>query len=805
MDENDFEIHSISYLRRLLFELSRIMKLFISVLVFLFVSTFSFSQNYTIRGFIYDNANGEPIAYEKVKLLNKADSSVVTGATTGIDGFFSIAKVNKGSYIVKVESPMYDAVTENIEVNSFEGIKNFTFNLKKREDVMKIDEVTVTAESKINKTKVLTSVISLDKKSIERIPSVGGENDIISAFSITPGVVTTGDQGGQLYVRGGTPIQNKILLDGMTIYSPFHSIGFFSIFETELISNTDIYTGGFDAKYGGRISSIMDITYRDGDRQKFGGKVSVSPFMAKALLEGPIGKKRLDNKPRNTSYVLSAKHSLLNYTSKNLYRHVNEGTGMPFTFTDLYGKIAFNGEGGSKFTAFGFHNRDSVNYGSADLDWQASGGGINFVLVPSSSPIYIKGHLTGSHYKTAFQELGSQPRESSIGGFDLGFDFTYFMKNESELNYGISLAGFNTTYSTFSETKRVIENNSFSTEVGAYVSYRMVRPRWVFQPSVRLQGYPSVPAISIEPRFGLKFNATEKFRLKMSGGRYSQNLTSASSDKDVVNLFNGILAAPDNIQSSFVNQYGKQRDPKNGIQYAWHAIFGFEADLTKHLSLNVEGFYKLFDQLSNINILKVYDDTEEFAQYPDELKKDFLIESGESYGIDFLMKYSRNRLYVWGVYSLQKSTRWNGFEEYAPVFDRRHNVNLVVTYLLGEKKNTEISARWNLGSGLPFTPTAGFYQGEQFGGGVDTDYTTSNPSSISVDLADFNSGRLPSYHRLDITLKQRFTFKNKSEIEATASVTNVYNRKNIFYVNRVTNEIIYQFPILPSLGLSYNF
>ena len=91
----------------------------------------------------------------------------------------------------------------------------------------------------------------------------GAENDIVGAFSVTPGVITTGDQGGQLYVRGGTPIQNKILLDGMTIYNPFHSIGFFSIFETELIKNVDIYTGGFESKYGGRISSIMDITYRD--------------------------------------------------------------------------------------------------------------------------------------------------------------------------------------------------------------------------------------------------------------------------------------------------------------------------------------------------------------------------------------------------------------------------------------------------------------------------------------------------------------------------------------------------------------
>jgi len=337
------------------------------------------------------------------------------------------------------------------------------------------------------------------------------------------------------------------------------------------------------------------------------------------------------------------------------------------------------------------------------------------------------------------------------------------------------------------------------------LSYRLVSARWVFQPSLRLQAYPSVGTISLEPRAGVKYNATEFFRIKASGGRYSQNLTSASSDKDVVNLFNGLLAAPTNIQSTFVNQYGKERNPKNGLQFAWHAIAGFEVDLTKHLMLNIEGYYKIFDQLSNINQNKIYDDTEEFSDIDDVYKKNFLIESGDSYGVDFLLKYSKNRMYLWGVYSLQKSTRWDGFTEYAPVFDRRHNINLVGTYLFGEKKNTEVSLRWNFGSGLPYTPTASYYQGDNFAGGVTTDYTTTNPTTVSIALGDFNSARLPSYHRLDLTIKQRFPLKNDMLIEAIASVTNLYNHKNIFYVNRVTNEIIYQFPFLPSAGLSFKF
>ncbi|HIP31314.1 MAG TPA: TonB-dependent receptor [Crocinitomicaceae bacterium] len=783
------------------------MKLILGLFFTLFFLQTSYSQNFTIRGFVYDKSNGEPMPFEKVRLLS-SDSTVLTGAVTDVNGYYSISKINKGGYILKLSNALYNTITENVSVTKAEGITTVKFTLEKKKSILDIDEMQVSADSKRKNTQVLISEIRLDKKGLERIPSVGGENDIVGAFSVTPGVITTGDQGGQLYVRGGTPIQNKILLDGMTIYTPFHSIGFFSIFETELIQNTSIFTGGFDAKYGGRISSIMDITYRDGNRKEFGGKVSASPFMAKAVLEGPFSKPK-DGKFSSASYIFSAKKSLLEYTSKPLYKRINDGGGLPFSFLDLYGKVTFKSEGGSKFAAFGFHNRDQVNYSIADIDWKQSGGGINFLLVPSSSPIFIKGHVNGSKFTTGFNELVSAndtiSRTSTIGGFDLGFDFIYFLKNEAEFDYGINLSGFNTEYLTFNELKQRIESNSFTTEIGIYFSYKHVTPRWVIQPSFRAQVYASIGTISPEPRLGFKFNATEKLRFKASGGRFSQNFTSASSDKDVVNLFNGLLTAPTDVQSTFVSLYQNEKTPKNGLQYAWHLIGGFEYDLTKKLSLNLEGYYKYFSQLSNINQNKLYPDVNEFSDVDDVFKKDFIIENGESYGVDLLLKYSGNRLFLWGVYSYGHSIRWDGDTTYFPVFDRRHNINLVGTYLFGKKKDLEVSIRWNFGSGLPFTPTAGFFENQTFNGSVTTDYTTTNSNNVSTILGTYNSERLPTYHRLDITVKKKFVFKNKNYLELVASVTNLYDRKNIFYVNRVTSEKIYQFPILPSFGLSFKF
>jgi hypothetical protein len=779
------------------------MKLILTSFIFLLTGYLS-AQNYNIRGFIYDKSNGEVMAFEKVKLLNAADSTVAFGSVSDVNGFFSIPKIPIGNYILVIENFSYKRIAEPIKVEKSDGIEDKKYILEKDASVKEMEEVTVSAESKQKRTEVNMSQIKLDKKSIERIPSVGGENDIIGAFSVTPGVVTTGDQGGQLYVRGGTPIQNKILLDGMTIYSPFHSIGFFSVFETELIKNADIYTGGFDSRFGGRISSIMDISYRDGNRQKFGGKISTSPFLAKAVLEGPLSNKK-DGTLSNGSYLLSGKHSLLDYTSKKLYTTLNDGNGMPFNFTDLYGKLTFNSDAGSKVSFFGFNHRDSVNYPEADIDWKATGGGMNFILIPGSSPVFIKGHINGSFYETSFTEEGSLPRYSSIGGFDLGFDFTYFLKNEGEFNYGINLGSFNTKFETVNESYKKISLEVPSTEIGLYTNYRLVKNRWVIQPNVRGQIYASYNTISIEPRIGAKYNATEKIRVKLSGGRYSQNFTSASSDRDVVNIFNGLLTAPTNVQSKFINEFGNEKEIKNGLQYSWHAIAGTEVDVTRRINVNIEGYYKYFPQLSNINQNKIVEDEAQFAAVADVFKKDFIIESGQSYGIDFLIKYSNDRLFLWGVYSWGKSTRWNGFEQYFPVFDRRHNVNLVGTYLFGKKKDLELSIRWNLGSGLPFTPTAANYQSEPFKDGVTTNILESNPSTVSTYLGEFNSERLPYYHRLDITAKKQFEFKNKNVLEVIASVTNSYNRSNIFYVNRVTNKTIYQFPILPSVGISYKF
>jgi hypothetical protein len=376
--------------------------------------------------------------------------------------------------------------------------------------------------------------------------------------------------------------------------------------------------------------------------------------------------------------------------------------------------------------------------------------------------------------------------------------------NDNELKYGIEVLGFSTDYNFYNELNRYISQQENTTEFGAYFKYKFIAGDFVFEPSFRAHYYASLSNFSPEPRLGLKYNVTNRMRIKASAGLFSQNLIQANSDRDVVNLFYGFLSGSENLPSNFTQRNGERREVTHRLQKAQHAIFGVEFDITKDLTLNVEGFYKNFTQLTNINRNKIYDDTKENAQRPDNVKKDFIIEDGKAYGIDFVVKYDFKRLYLWGVYSLMKVDRWDGQILYAPVFDRRHNVNLVGAYTFGKKLDWEFSTRWNYGSGFPFTPTQGYFENITFADGINTNVATAN-GSIGFQPGELGSKRLPAYHRLDITLKKRFELSSRATLEATASITNLYNRENIFFFDRLAYERVNQLPLMPSAGLTLSF
>jgi hypothetical protein len=758
-------------------------------LLLILIPAFSYSQTGEIRGFVYEEATSEPSIYTSVYL-----KGTTYGAQTNLDGFFSISRIPPGTYELLITSIGFDTVSDKIEIKKNDLVTR-KFYLKKSS--IQIKEVEVSAEDQSKKTDVRISVNKITPKEIRQVPAVGGEPDLAQYLQVVPGVVFSGDQGGQLYIRGGTPIQNKLLLDGMIIYNPFHSIGLYTVIDADIIRGADIYTGGFNAEYGDRISSIMDITTRDGNKKRLSGKASANTFSSKVILEGPL-KKEKENAEGSSSFLLTGKTSYLDKTSETFYEYA-DSAGLPYSFTDLYGKVSFNSSSGSKFNVFGFHFKDDVDYeGAAEIGWKSTGFGTNFVLVPTGSAVMIDGNFAYSGYDIDYADESGGLKSSSINGFNLGLNFNYFF-GKNEFHYGVEVLGFSTDYTVSNITGSPAGQEESTTEIGAFLKYKKAWSKVILEPGLRLNYYSSLSEFSPEPRIGIKYNVGEKFRLKGAAGLYSQNLLSTSSDRDVVNLFYGFLSGPDNLPDEFRGEEVTSR-----LQKAQHLIAGFELDLPFFLSLNIEGYIKNFSQLINTNRDKIYPDDSQHNDKPDYLKKDYIIEQGTARGFDATLKYENRNLFVWLVYSLGFNEREDESRTYEPSFDRRHNVNLVASLKFGPKDLWQASARFNFGSPFPFTQTQGFYESLQLPDGIGTDINTQN-GNLDIYYGDLNKGRLSYYHRLDVSIQKTFILSKYSNLEISAGATNLYNRENIFYVSRTTDERIYQLPIMPTIGISLTF
>ena len=773
--------------------------LFASLFVF-FTAFAAVAQDNSVKGFVYEEATGEPMMFTNVYL-----KGTTFGGTTNENGYFNINRIPDGHYTLLITNVGYDTISENLSLSRGQTLSRKYFL---KETSQQLEMVTITADKIEARTETKTSVITVTPKTITKIPSVGGQADFAQYLQVVPGVIFTGDQGGQLYIRGGSPIQNKVLLDGMVVYNPFHSIGLFSVFDTDIIRNADVYTGGFGAEYSGRISSVMDISTRDGNKKRISGKIGGNTFGARVLLEGPLKKAKTPDDV-SMSFILSAKGSYLGETSKYLYKYASEN-GLPFNFVDGYGKLSLNAPNGSKVNLFGFSFNDMLkNYMSlSEVGWNSYGAGANFLIIPGKAPVMMEGNIAYSSYSASMKGADTPERKSEISGFNAGFDFTQFF-GKNTLKYGIEFLGYKTNYLTYSVYghQKIGGEDENSTELGIYAKYKASLGRFLIEPSFRLQYYPSVTkgGLSPEPRLAIKYNTTDWLRIKAAAGMYSQNFVAATSDRDVVNLFYGFLSGIDNMPQTFD---GKKIT--SYLQKANHYILGAEFDLGSNVTVNVEGYWKQFTQLTNINRNKIYPESQDGV--PDLLKKDFVKETGDAYGCDISLKFENKHWYLWAVYALGYVTREYEkvvddeviLTQYAPHFDRRHNINLILTYTAGSKRQWEFSGRWNFGSGFPFTQVQGFYEYYSFQNGINFDYTTTN-GEMGVLYGELNEGRLPTYHRFDIDVKRKFYFTENITLEADLSVTNVYNRNNVFYVNLVTSEVARQLPILPSFGLTFSF
>lgn len=778
-------------------------KTFLIVPLFFIFIVSGYAQNATLRGFVYIDKTGESALYSTVYL-----EGTTYGQNADVNGYFSISQVPPGKYVLVVAYLGYDTLREPITLAKGQIL---TKKLYIKQSAQALGQVEVSAAEKSHETETQVSTYQITQADLKSIPSIGGQPDVAQYLQVLPGVVTTGDQGGQLYIEGGQPIQNLVLLDGMTIFNPFHSIGLFSVFDADIISDATVYAGGFNAEYGDRISAVMDIKTRDGNKKQVTGKVDISPFGSHALVEGPLLKNLNDdpNKP-SASFILSFKNSYLAQTSKTFYPYIDSGSGIPFNFSDLYGKVSFNTSNGSKLNLFGFDFTDNVNYPNiATLNWHEAGAGLNFILVPNNSNSLMECNIDYSDYSIGLVQSGLPTDSSTIYTFRAQLKWTQFVGN-STIYYGFDMSGTGTNLSLSNPIGVPVQELQTSDELNGFVKWKFMshNKKFIVEPGFRLQYYSSAAfdEASPEPRIDAKYNLTKKFRLKMAAGLYSQTLVSTIEENEVVDLFYGIITSPptSDIPQYFTQQNGNTQQVTDPLQRAYHLTGGFEYDPIAHMHINVEVYEKNFLQTTTLNYDQIYQNNSENAGIkPDTLTKPFLVQSGNAYGADISVKYDIKHISLYGVYSLGYVTYWDGNYAFPPPFDRRSTINLVASYIFGKDLSWQANMRWNYGSGFPFTPTQGFYPMTQLNA-ISSQIAVTNPS-LGVLYASFDSQRLPDYARMDVSLSKSFQFSQTMALRLNASVINLFNRSNIFYFNRITDQRVNQFPILPTLSVGLDF
>ena len=606
--------------------------------------------------------------------------------------------------------------------------------------------------------------ISLDRISVRQVEVLpkGVETDVFRTLQYVPGVSTTGDVTAKYYVRGGSGDQNQVLFNGVEIYNPFHSLGLFSVVEPNVINSMEFFKGGYTAEYAGRISSVMNIISKDGNKNRFGFKGGVSFLTAKALVEGPIP---------NGSFIISGRKS---YNSEVLKNFFNDQT-VPIDFYDLSFKVTYSSSdifNNAKFSVFGYFTNDKVDYEDPfreEFSWQNNLVGFEWLQV-YDIPLFSRLGISVSTFEgEVIPNLSTlKPRYNSLQDFTISFDMNYVYDNRDEIGLGLKLKTVNSELTQVNYVGLESNYEDFAGNISVYGKYKFMRWKNFGLDAgtrINLTGLTESGSGTFEPRVSLTYRFIPSIAFKAAWGIYLQEVLTVSDEDEIISIFEPWIITPDYLNAS------------KSIQY----IAGLDIDITDQTLFSVEGYYKVLQNIPIVN-------DEKFSA----TDPDLLSGQGESYGWEFLLDYSLEPVNVTTSYTLSWAYRQTEAWIYYPKYDTRHSVNLILEFNIGS--GWIASGAWNYSSGYPFTELIGFYDKFFFNSGISNEITQGGFQQYAY-LGDKNLGRLPTYHRMDVSILKRIdlSFMN---MELGVSIINLYDRQNIFYFNRDTGEVVNMLPFL---------
>ncbi|MEO1049995.1 MAG: TonB-dependent receptor [Bacteroidota bacterium] len=788
----------------------RIKSLFFSLLLLFSMAEVVLAQgNVTLNGYVKDIENGEELIGVTVYV-----NELKTGTITNVYGFYSLT-LPAGSYNITFSYIGYQTTVKTVDLTA-----NQSLNLELPPEVVRMDEVVINEKPlDANVTEVKMSRNELNVKQIKKLPALFGEPDIIKTIQLLPGVISAGEGTSSFFVRGGSADQNLILIDEAPIYDPSHLFGLFSVFNADVIKDAELYKGGIPSRFGGRLSSILDVRTKDGNNKKLQGSAGIGLLASRVSLEGPIKKDK-------SSFIVSARRSYVDL----FLRAANQDNLVHFY--DLNAKINWRANNKNRFFVAAYSGRDVLDFDDLfGFDW----GNTTFTFRWNhlfNDRLFSNTSLIASRFDYGLDsedEVQGFEWTSNLEEVSLKEDITYFINPRNELDFG-----YHVTWRRFSPGRiaPTVEGSifqetelerTFALDHALYVgNQQRVNDRLSLKYGVRLSIFQNVGKsdliiyedpqdninivrtdtisfgafeniktyVNLEPRLSARYLLNPSSSLKFSYNRMVQNTHLISS---------GTVPVPFNTW--------QPSSPYLEPQIADQIAFGYFRNFKENqYEFSAEVYYKDMD-----NITDFADNADIF--FNQDLPTEFRQGTSESYGLEMMLEKKEGAFTGFASYTLSRTERTvpgvNLSETFLANYDRRHSFNVVATYEHNDKWS--FGSNFTYSSGRPITIPAGRYE---FG------------ENYNADLITVRNGfKLPAYHRLDLsaTLTPRKNANRNWKTSWVFSVYNAYSRKNAFSLftetvvpedsegnpdlGNVSNRarMIYLFPILPSVTYNVKF
>jgi len=732
--------------------------LFLLSPILLFSQATPDQQSTILRGFVTDSTNGEPVIYANVIIKGTKH-----GASTNTSGYYIIPSVPPGKQTVIYSMMGYKPLEMVVDIPTG---KITQVDVKLVPVSYTTQTLTIYGEKSVEANATDLGLEKITAQEIKLLPK-GVEADVLRTLQYSSGVSTTGDVTARYFVRGSDNEQNVVLLNNATIYNPYHALGIFSVVDPEIASALEFHKGGFTAEHGGRLSSVLDIITKDGNKNHFSGTANGSLLSAKVALEGPIP---------GGSFLLTGRKS---YMTETLKKFLNNKTS-PFDFYDYSFKVNYSNPEileNSKFVFHLFGSQDDLkNDDPQKEDYSLKNGviGLNWYQV-WASPIFSEMTFSLSTFDAAVTPnlSDAKDRKNSVTDFSSKWDFTYIFDSRDELGVGLQTTIFNSTLDqeNLRGTRTTIEGNGVSMNI--FIKYKFMR---FDNFGLDVGGRINMTTITknragfIEPRINATYNITDWLSIKGAFGKYSQEVTTLVDENDLLSIFEPWIVVPDYLTT-----------PE-----AYHYIAGFKIMPVNGVVLELEGYYKDIRNLTDFNDMKFT------ANDPDLIQL-----NGESYGFEADLLLQNDMFYFKAGYSLGWAYKFREGVRYAPRYDTRHALNTILGFNPGGGWNIYVT--WNFSTGRPYTPLGGYI--DRFSiNDFWKQWLVLGQYDPKALYGAVNSERFPVYHRMDIGVsKTLFIYFMTCTLDF--SIINVYDRRNIFYFDDKTGERVDMLPFLPSLSL----